>query len=90
MAPRTLSRGGSVQLCVLPGSQVIRLRDRVAYDFPAQLTTHLSQPASIVMPEDDDIAGLECYDKIRTVAADRYLSPPRDEVASEGLNGIKH
>jgi hypothetical protein len=51
--------------------------------------THLSQRAGLTIPQSDDVVGLERYDKILAITADRYLSPERKGVSLEGLNDVK-
>ena len=41
------------------------------------------------MPQGDDVLRMKRYDKIFAVAANRYLSPKRKGVPSEGFDDIK-
>ena len=74
---------------VSPGSDIVGLRRRVAYDFPAQGMTHPSQLLGFAVPHSYDVLGEERHDKIFAVAADRYLSPIGNRIPSEGLDNIK-
>src|SRR5262249_17815658 len=73
----------------LPGPDVASFSDRVADDFPSQGAAHPPQLAGLVMPEADDVVGLERHDKILAVAADRYLSPKKRGVFSEGFHRVE-
>ena len=59
------------------------------HDFPSQGVAHPSQVAGFGMPQGDDVLRMKRYDKIFAVAANRYLSPKRKGVPSEGFDDIK-
>jgi len=49
---------------------------------------HPSQLFGFAVPESDDVLGMEGYDEIFAVAADRYLSPKGNGVLPERLEGV--
>ena len=64
-------------------------RGRVAYDFPSQGMTHLSQRGGFTMPQSDNVVGLERYDKILAVAIEGHLSLEGKGVFSKRLDDVK-
>jgi hypothetical protein len=59
----------------LPGCGVIRLGDRVAYDFPPEQTTDFSERTCMPVPKNNDVLRLECDNKIFVIAPDRHSFP---------------
>ena len=73
----------------LPRSDVVRLRRRVADDFPSQRVAHPPQLVGFAVPQSDDVLRKKRDDKIFAIAADRYLSPIGNRIPSEGLDDVK-
>jgi hypothetical protein len=61
----------------LPGRNVIWVRNCITYDFPSKRMADPSQRVCLIVSEYDDVVGLECNNKVPTIASDRYLPPRR-------------
>ena len=91
--------GGEIaDLNCLPGGQIIRLGNGVAYNFPSEENTSFAQYARFRMPKHNKVFRLERDNEVVAVASDRNLSlewtiddaclcqhskhPPADELLS--------
>jgi hypothetical protein len=67
--------GGEIaDLNCLPGGQIIRLGNGVAYNFPSEENTSFTQCACFRMPKHNEVFRLERNNEVVAVASDRNLS----------------
>jgi hypothetical protein len=74
-AAGTVAVGGEIaDLNCLPGGQIIRLGNGVAYNFPSEENTSFTQCACFRMPKHNEVFRLERNNEVVAVASDRNLS----------------
>jgi hypothetical protein len=67
-------RSEIADLNCLPGGQIIRLGNGVAYNFPSEENTSFTQCACFRMPKHNKVFRLERDNEVVAVASDRNLS----------------
>lgn len=67
-------RSEIADLNCLPGGQIIRLGNGVAYNFPSEENTSFTQCACFRMPKHNEVFRLERNNEVVAVASDRNLS----------------